>query len=533
MAKSGQVKRSKVSSSKSPEVTPSKSPEVTSSAKSEVVEFMSLPNEMIQKIFLDLNDLNAMLKCRLISRRCRQAVDRLRITGSLAVEDPDSNQNSRNLLRYDVQRYEFSDELIGPTSVIFRTKNFNFLKVKFIKKMLSRLRKLALMRLSFRSNPEFAQFEANINQLKRLEHLQIGVLSPIRGGKLRLDHVRTLAILHNYGGQLVLTAPKLTRLAALGDWHWPYAIFCESELTHLAVPGNEEEVVRSFSRDKIEYLRFEKKTAELPFIYSVILNYPALRELHIHLMNKAAVCEIIKKKKISRNLRLAIYFSGFLIEDLADVEQLFGEATEVLEIGLPYIVANFERVRLIHCVKKVNYSDLIHYWDRLTMDEFFSKFVRIEEVIVGWAVDSEGQFVEFIKKCKLLRKLTIRCSPFSQAFFDHLHSYCANLDALKITTRPQQIQNLDFLFKHRYLRELSINRQLDYEFVHRLTQSRSTTFCFVEFFMKGLWVRLFPDYFGWHLEYADHRFFFNTNLGNFSSIKALRTLFRLIMAPVI
>ena len=78
------------------------------------MSLLSLPNEMIEMIFKQLNDLNEMLNCKLVSMRCKQLVDRIRLKGSLAVQIVSPKNDfyyadyADGFLRPHVQRYQFT-----------------------------------------------------------------------------------------------------------------------------------------------------------------------------------------------------------------------------------------------------------------------------------------------------------------------------------------------------------------------------------------------------------------------------------------
>ena len=489
------------------------------------MSFMSLPNEMIEKILQGLDDVNELLKCREVNKRCKQIVDKMRITGSLSVEN--SRLPVDEYLRFDFQRYKFTDELISPMSTLFRTSNFNLVKCKFMLKMISRVRMLAIDHLQIRTTPQLNQFQSTINQLRSLEHLQIGRLTMSRTRTLRLDHIRKFALLQNHSMSLVLTAPKMTHLAALCNLSYGLQITDADQLTHLAIPSHFTNFLDQCPTEKIEYLQING-SVDQSIVHSIIRGYPALRELHVKLVNKAAVREILKQKRVARNLNLAIHFSGFRIDDEGDVEQMFGEHHELKSAPFAFIGANFDRIRLVDEIRNVNYSKLIRAIGQsaLTIDEFFSKFIRIETVTVKRYVNGQANLIEFLKKCKLLTKLTISNSPLNQAFYNKLHTHCPELETLKIEAPSKYKLNLDFLFENVKLKTLSINREIEFAILSGLLQ-RSRTFS-VEFVLKNKLVCLNQTYSNWSLNFDGYTLQYYTY--NQPPNAALKALFDLIMA---
>lgn len=457
------------------------------------LSFLSLPNELVEMIFKELNDLSELVVCRLINKRCRDVVNGIRLN-RLVVKDVHLESSFD-----EKRRYEFTGDLIGSTSVIVRVKGGDLLNFKF-KQMLFRLKKLALVLVSIETDTAFQQFETQINKLQALEHLQILMLIADGGAKtLVLNHIRTFAIDACYG-QIVLLAPELTKLATLCDPQ-RFRIFDNgyvNQLTHLTLPGAGAEDLATCSVQKLEYLRFKGNPENLNSIRTIIFTCPELRELHMEMVNKAAVCEILKQKKISRNLNLVIYFSGLPISRRNHVDQLFGEQTELQTVGLPYVVKNFERLRSVDLVLRVNYSQLIDYQDRLSVDSFLSKFTRIEQLEVGKKVGNETIFTEFLEKCKSLKQIIINRSPMVQVIYDDLPYFCANLEILDIKMPSEQVIDLRFLLRFPRLRTLTVNRRFDPALLHQLLRASECLFTLKFPVLIDRWVCLTRAHDGWN-----------------------------------
>ena len=474
------------------------------------MSFSLLPVEMIENIFRHLNDLNEILKCRRLNKRCRQAVDGIRID-SLSVQNSDKT--------------DFANYKTKPKNVKFRTKNLHFHKSKVIKRMLSRLRILAIWFVDFKEKQELQQFLEYINELTGLEHLLILNLFLGRNNwSLQFDHIKSLSI-HNYYDNLILTAPKLTELTLL-NLSSDVNLINTNAITHLVAPGDGRWNLKGYSKDKIEYLVFIRNPT-LSILNAFISTHPALKELQIQLVDKATALELLKQKRIAQNLNLVFYLSGFPVRDLDDVEQLFGVQQKLKNIAFPYLIANFERIHSVNWLKRVNYSDLIGYSDQLPVDAFLSKFNHVEQVEVEWEIESEAKFTEFLKHYKKLKKLTIMNSPLSGAFYENLHTVCANLTALDIET-THQFHNVDFLLKHRRLRELTINRELDFEFINRFIQPSPSGFYLFRFQRKGIWVELSKTHNVWNFKFKSYIFTCCNDLSTpFDFSVALKSLFDL------
>ena len=443
------------------------------------MSFLSLPDEMLEMIFKEFNSLNEMLKCRRLSKRCKKVVDDIRITDSLAV----NVYGASSWVKAQIIR-----ELTGPTNVKFKTRNLNFLKREPIKTMLLGLKKLAIWHVSFESKREFRKFQESINQLKQLEHLLIRKID-IDGAIFQLDHVRTLTILDCRNLDIFLMANKLVKL------------------------------LLPLQRPSLMYGR-----TCLTAIKDIILRHPSLRELEVELTTTSEVHEILKQKKIARNLSLAIYFSGWAVNNLDD---LIGYQQRPFNIPLPYIVENFERFRSIDWNHQVNYSELIGYSGRLSANAFLSKFIGIREVAVGEIVDSEAEFIEFLKKCKNLDQLTITRSQFGQAFYDDLHTHCAKLQFLKIELEHSQQIDPNFLSNHR-LKKLDINRDLGSTLISHLVAWREVSF--LRFQLNGRLLEIFQSYDGLKLTFKGHVFHYRYHDNrHYNFAEALKSLSELVL----
>ena len=500
-----------------------------------VMSFLALPIEMIDMIFKQLNDLNELLKCRLLSRRCKEVVDGIRITGGLTVKLP----TSANSLfpRFTVLKHQLAGNLIGPSSVCFRAKILNLLESSsFTMEMLARLRKLAIDSVSFTKNQDFLQFQININRLNKLEHLQIGELFLAQPGTLQFDHIRTFAIFKYCTPKAVLIAPKLTKLVLLGTSFSVFKLVDTDELTHLVLSYSGWVALSSsgsYPKDKIKKLQFETDPFQVTNLLNIIPTHPALNELHVQSKCVDDVCKMLNQKKVHRNQDLIIYFSGIRIDQISEAEQLVGGQGTIDNLLLPYVVENFERISLIDWFRRVNYSELIGYSDRLSANSFLSKFIYIQQVTVGRTIDSVDKLIEFLRKLRYLKDLFIQNSPLSQSFYDALHTHCRSLEILEIECTELQEFDLKFLLRHNQLKRLRINRELDFVFINDLIQQRSNKIqrYNLRFQLKGTWVTLCQEYSAAQFEFEGQTLTYShsNNLNKpFNVALALQELKRLI-----
>ena len=155
------------------------------------------------------------------------------------------------------------------------------------------------------------------------------------------------------------------------------------------------------------------------------------------------------------------------------------------------------------------------------MDVFLSEFDSLEQVEIGWRIESETKFTEFLKRYKMLKKLIITNSPLSDAFYENLHTVCANLTALDIET-THQFHNLDFRLKHRRLKELTINKELDFEFINRLILPKPSGSYLFRFQRKGIRVELSQLLNVWNLQFEGQTFAYR-NSSDFNFLTAFKS----------
>ena len=174
--------------------------------------------------------------------------------------------------------------------------------------------------------------------------------------------------------------------------------------------------------------------------------------MHFKLIKKEQIVNLIKKKRIARNLNLDLYFSNIKIEDSADVYELFGENDFIQSIDSQWIILNYSKiVKQISINTSIVYSDLTDYFnDEIPIGEFHSKFKNIKKLVVNNSnVTDEDQFLKFLKGAKVLKELAFENTLFNQAFFNQLKSNLSNkseLEKLKIEQQNQElITDLNFL----------------------------------------------------------------------------------------
>ena len=464
-----------------------------------IMSFLSLPNELIEMIFKQLNRLDQLVVCRLINKRCKEVIDASRIQSLAVIESLFGGSFSEE------RRYEFTCQLICSTSVITAAEDLRFLQLQ----MLLWLKKLAIAYVSFGRVPALKQFENQINQLKSLEHLQIGTFINSSGERnLRLNHIRTFAI-DRCGGRVVLTAPALTKLATLCN-PLDFELSCEdrNRLTHLTLLGARIADLSGYSTETLEYLRFKGMPADLSSIHFILFTCPTLRQLHIPMIDKAAAREMMKQLKIARNLNLVIYLAGLPITNPGDVERLFGGQSELETVEFGWVAENLVRLGSVEHALRVDYTELAGNLDRLRVDSFLQKFVRIQKLELGLSIGSEANLIAFLEKCKSLKVLVIWRTPLVQEIYNQLPSLCTDLEQLDVTMPAEQVIDLQFLLRFPHLEALKINREFDFELVNRFVQAKHVpshcrwrSWRNWQFLVNNRWAHIISAFDGWKLQW--------------------------------
>lgn len=113
-----------------------------------------LPNEMILMILNKLDDLNALLECRLVCRRWNALVKLIRIQ-TLQVGE-----------RYPANCVQMNQFSIDSDPALFNTNRVNFMKSNLMKTILSRLKQVCFCVVRITRHPEWSSFQKSLQQLR-------------------------------------------------------------------------------------------------------------------------------------------------------------------------------------------------------------------------------------------------------------------------------------------------------------------------------------------------------------------------------
>ena len=421
-----------------------------------------LPAEIWYMIFKNLDDMSDLLKCRLVNSKWCALINSMKVQSlDVAMMDAYTNTGKRCL----DANFEFTNEPLH-RSVFFETRSLSFLGNKSMRQILSRLKRLSISSTPFLTKNLWSKFESALQSLGELEQLQIFALNISASKERTLSHPNLKIIAINDFGyrsqDLLLDTPNLSMLS-VGKCYSRIRLNYPNQITHLKMLEFNVNYLNQFKNLQFLYL---KKSSKVACFDDLTVGFPKLKEVYFSLPTKPDMVNLIKQKRISRNLNLKLYFSDFHIDSLSDVEELFGDQFAV-SVNTQRVLNNYDKLsNVITYINGLNYSSLIDHFDTLPID-IHSRFVKIRKVWVSKVMDSETNFVRFIKNCKCLRELNI-CNSFNQAFYEDLHVFCPFLSSLKIEDHSKAAFKSEFLYNFKYLETFGINKRIDFVSVKKL-----------------------------------------------------------------
>ena len=337
-----------------------------------------------------------------------------------------------------------------------------------------KLRQLSLERVKICSKSDWSRFETNINHFASLEQLQIGNLEVENHDANKLINLRnitTISVQYFCGQKFKLKAAKLRKVYWSDDFD-ELDLTYPANITHLRLCAIDTS--KQFSKLKNRFKGISHLYIEnLDFFedFSVFSNFPKLKEVYYSEIEKDALVNLIKQKKISRNLDLKLYFNFFRIEDLNDIDEMFTDFEEDENLLKPVetriILANYDKLASAVDFSKMDYSALLDCFGSVPPN-FNKKFHNLQKVVVGQLIDSQNNFIAFLRKCRLLTKLKINDTRLDQAFYNELNIFCPILSRLMIVLNSTDLIkafNPSFITSLKFLVKFSYNQSLDSELV--------------------------------------------------------------------
>ena len=302
-----------------------------------------------------------------------------------------------------------------------------------------------------------AGFEAHISNLRNEFNLNLPMLT-----SLHLEEVRIK--------KLTLEAPRLRDVKVL---------FCNRTHPRLEIVHGES-VERLFV-DWLGYTGLEENQLYLDYLLSAdstfLSSLPQLKEFHTNdSENTSELFRLFAEKQLSGRVDLKIYFWGLLLngpDDPAIFALLNRSIGHLRKESLVCLAKNPSALAVqIPFYRKLRYSDIDGVAPGLEVD-LLKRCPELREVIVNCPVQDTQRFLDLLKNCENISKLSFTCDQL-QELFDRLPEH-SDVQKLYIDRPPS---DLSFLFRLKRLVHLHIGSSIDSETVRRALEELLALSCF-------------------------------------------------------
>ena len=407
-----------------------------------------LPSEMISELFeyLPPKDLVA---CSMVNKRWYSIYAAFKLHWLVATDQQDYPRKWYN-----------SNQPIATESVC-RLEIFPRLTEK---PLLSNLKHLVL------SSRSVFKFDLNnLNRFTRLVHLEIDMGLGEWKVHLNLPRLKVLAFnLFNHDCSLSIDCPLLSTLLYIKE---------DDDVNLLEVKHPETVKVLDTDLFGAKLTPFKSVECLLTWEFEAIskatlLSLPALRELRYNRdiesffdtqfdngelitvdRMKRTLIEFLDEVKRLRGSDFRLIFSGFQLSNV-NVDQIdFGvrvsERSEEERVSNEYVyMKNYQLIEpdALDFVRQVDYTRLLSSVTGEFPRHFTQKFTGIEEIHATAKVQDADHFLWFLKSLRSLRKLDLRKTELSQAFYDQLPASARSLAKLGLRGDCTNELQLNFNF---------------------------------------------------------------------------------------
>lgn len=418
----------------------------------------NLPELLLEKILGNL-DLRDRLKLRAVSRGWRDCIDNMKTRTLFYSEFKRGHINGKNWLVSG----KFDRNFIGSTQF----EPFEPFLNNFAKSFLSNLRHLRIFSFTMKDSSSLSQALNSLSELEELDLLKL-TFETIAYFQLNLPSLKSIQLDELSGlGQLTLDGPKLQRIH-IGRFA---ARFNGHPLEIVHVETVEEAVIYD------AHILDVKKLKNLKCLYlycrcclgigsRFLQNLPQLEEIHLHRDNFSI--EIFTQKQAQRRDQLKIYHCGFLLNDLAEMNQFpncdpHSHSKEKFDRYLQNYSRLADQIRDFWFLwySKIEATVLTAPID------FWKKFVDLHEIKVDAPIENTQQFLQFLKS--LGGRLTSLKFFSSQppALFERLPDYCS-VQILSIAHNDNDSLDLGFLLRLEDLISFSFCDQIEADFLRKV-----------------------------------------------------------------
>ena len=412
-----------------------------------------LPVEIWKLIFeKHLSEVNDLLRLRLVCKSFQSIVRVVKIT-SLAVRL--GRKNDKMPLTWETSQFFGTNQLIKNSNVLF-TCNARFFSQGIMRWMLYGLEALYIENGMGGSKDSVFSLYA-LKNLGQLEQLQIDTLNPERNTSLlRSSSLQRLCI-GDFKKKTTLTlrCRKLREFKTrtnLSRFYFPYP----EKITLLHVEDLKDDHSELNQFKNLQHLIVRNGNHNGGDILQLLPE--DLVSLKMKEIDKQKMQYLLKQKKLLRRLNLKIYLSGILIETNQEIDDFYAQNDTMFAERTKLILSKYGKLSdICPWIHEINYSVVWQHFGGRTPDDFFSKLVNIETIVVDQLITDADHFGEFIGRCCNLRKLHIEATV-DQRIYDCLHNACDQLTSL--TINDSEAIDLEFVLNQKNLVYFTTNQEI-------------------------------------------------------------------------
>lgn len=407
-----------------------------------------LPFEQLLS-YLDLKDL---VRSRAVSKRWLAKIDSLRLHSLLYSGYADSGhllEKRRLVTGQFIQNYmrpsrlePFFGNLAAP--------------------MLRALRHLRVCDLTISNS--FVQAVNSFGQLESLDIIRPGLVkwSEENDFKLVLPNLKSIRLEEMKTVQLlVLDTPKLLQIVIRALRGFRLVVVAAGSVERVAIYSDLLLDLVKFENLKILHCKQFYRYAD-----RILTTLKQLEELHFSEPQRILSDLYDQKNRLNRS-NLKIFYHGLCFDSFRDYAFLpdWSGLSEALLIRMAMHPARLADE--IPFYEHINYSEIeraiLRVANKLVCGSLWSKFSNLKRMMVDKEVLDVQQFLDFLKCLSNLVELQFHTFQ-PQRLFDQLHRGCTNLQRLEIGCL---YPDLEFLFEHKHLLSLSVQKVIDGEFIRR------------------------------------------------------------------
>jgi len=420
----------------------------------ELTHFNRLPNEMIGKIFSNLN-VNELINALLVCRRWHASVLSRKPTSLIVYE--------KRLDRMD--RWTFDDVLFDPNVAI----TFVDLKKIDLSKLINSHFASEILRLNINNFNDFYNEDIQteivcnkqiidfINSIGSLLVLEIDCLN-LKDARITLPRLQMMEV-KIIRARIILNTPALTHFKCLyGDQlrmiYFPFS----NSLTHLYVSQYDYSINVCHRFDNITSLYVENGLSA-----NLLMDLPLLKELYVHAPIRSSRYINLQKEVVDilhRNYLeacdLRIVFYGFELKEVTQLQEikenengeLFTEFAFDETNLIKLLVKNFPKMVYTNWMKEINYFNVYKGLVRVPMD-FYEEFPNIHQVNINNRILDYQDLIEFLKPIRELDRLKLENTYLNNStFYDLLpENCCKKLFRIHISEKDDLEIDFEFILK--------------------------------------------------------------------------------------